>query len=196
VSDGEEDGWGGPAWISIASPEGGGTSMRIIRRGGRWVVDGVYVHGPEITASALKAIPVGRLDLVTNLMTKGTLYIYERETVMKLGDNAYPFYPLRDGVVEEPSLAMLREQARGAPRELRIPGPASDRGRLTRPDRSDPDKFYDRVAEAYREYAAQSRSPATKMAEEANVPVTTVHRWIREARRRGYLPAGRAGKAG
>jgi hypothetical protein len=34
------------------------------------------------------------------------------------------------------------------------------------------------------------------LAEANNVPVTTARRWIKEARARGFLPAGRAGKAG
>ena len=32
------------------------------------------------------------------------------------------------------------------------------------------------------------------LAEEANVPVRTVHGWIREARRRGFLPPGKQGR--
>lgn len=191
VDDRQDGLWPGPAWVSISSPEGGGTSMRIVRRGGRWVVDAVYVHGPEVTASVLQNVPVGKFDLVMNLVT---LIFRGEETVIKYGGQEYPFLIPDEG--EEPSLGLLREQAEGAPRELAIAGPARSREPLTRPDGSDPEEFYARVADAYREFAPQVRYPAIKMAEEADVPVTTVHRWIREARRRGKLPAGRKGKVG
>jgi hypothetical protein len=87
--------------------------------------------------------------------------------------------------------------AADAPEHYDIPAGAP-RQRITRPDRADPEQqqqFYRRVAMAYRQYA-QVRPPAPAIAEEAGVPVTTVHRWVREARRRGYLPPGRQGKVG
>jgi len=74
--------------------------------------------------------------------------------------------------------------------------PAEERPRLTRPDGLAPDEFYSRVAAAYSEYAPRTRAPAKEIAAEAKVPITTVHRWIREARRRGFLPPARKGKAG
>lgn len=85
--------------------------------------------------------------------------------------------------------------ASDAPADWVIPGSAP-RHRITRPDGSDPESFYRRVAMAYRQYAGQTKSPARAIAEEAAVPVTTVHRWVREARQRGFLPQGRRGKVG
>lgn len=52
------------------------------------------------------------------------------------------------------------------------------------------------LSRAYGEYVAESNAPAKEIAGEAGVPVTTVHRWIREARRRGFLPPARKGRAG
>jgi hypothetical protein len=60
----------------------------------------------------------------------------------------------------------------------------------------DPDAFYKRVALRYARVVEDTHAPAPVLAEEAGVPVTTVHRWIREARRRGYLPPARRGAAG
>jgi hypothetical protein len=65
-----------------------------------------------------------------------------------------------------------------------------------RPSGTDPDYFYKLVGDHYRWHSAISHKPAAKMAEASDVPVTTVHRWIREARRRGFLPPARRGKAG
>jgi len=68
--------------------------------------------------------------------------------------------------------------------------------KLSRPDGRNPDAFYEAVAAHYRWHAAVSPKPAARMAEASNVPVSTVHRWIREARLRGFLPPGKRGKAG
>jgi hypothetical protein len=48
------------------------------------------------------------------------------------------------------------------------------------------DGFYQAVAEEYEENSAPGF--AKRMAAQEDVPVTTVHRWIKEARRRGFLP--------
>lgn len=68
--------------------------------------------------------------------------------------------------------------------------------KLARPDGSDPDRFYRQVAARYLAVLAESRSIAPALAEEAGVPIPTVHRWINEARRRGFLPPARKGRAG
>jgi hypothetical protein len=60
-----------------------------------------------------------------------------------------------------------------------------------------PDGFYDEVAGAYHWAVLGRLAPAQTIAEANGVPVTTVHRWIREARRRGSLPPARGkGQAG
>jgi hypothetical protein len=58
------------------------------------------------------------------------------------------------------------------------------------------DEFYAAVAGVYRELAQNSPRPVIELAEANDVPVTTAHRWIKEARKRGYLGPGRPGKAG
>jgi hypothetical protein len=178
------------AWLSIASPDGGGTHMQVTLRDGRWVVSGVYMHGPEITAPDLQAVPVRHLEMVMNLtgLDPNTLSVVNRFGGMG--------YPILEEPAEEPSLADLRAQATDAPQELNLLQAVARRPWLTRPDGSDPDAFYEQVARAYREYAAQGHAPARDIANEAGVPVGTAHGWIREARRRGHLPPGRKGKAG
>jgi hypothetical protein len=60
-----------------------------------------------------------------------------------------------------------------------------------------PDVFYREIAQLFSEATARGvRGPASEIAQETGVPVTTVHRWVKEARRRGFLsPAGKRGKA-
>jgi hypothetical protein len=64
--------------------------------------------------------------------------------------------------------------------------------------RRKPDAFYGRVARVYTWLSiwGGTRAPAAEIAEANKVPVTTVHRWIKEARRRGLLPPGQIGRAG
>lgn len=64
---------------------------------------------------------------------------------------------------------------------------------LSRPDGSNPDGFYRQVAEAYRDVLQTTPKVAKALAEEADVPVGTVHRWVMESRRRGFLPPGPPG---
>ena len=59
-----------------------------------------------------------------------------------------------------------------------------------------PDDFYAEVAAVYTRAAARSRRPASDIAEASDVNVSAVHRWIAEARKRGYLPPGRPGMVG
>ena len=56
--------------------------------------------------------------------------------------------------------------------------------------RSRPDEFYEAVAAAYAYLATVSSRPAAEMADANDVPVSTIHGWVKEARRRGFLPAG------
>jgi hypothetical protein len=54
-----------------------------------------------------------------------------------------------------------------------------------------PDDFYREVASIYSALAKQRRDPAQELATRNKVEATTVHRWLREARRRGFLAPGR-----
>jgi hypothetical protein len=55
-----------------------------------------------------------------------------------------------------------------------------------------PDMFYVSVADAYAELIDTSRHPAQDIATLTDAPITTVNRWVREARRRGLLPPASA----
>jgi hypothetical protein len=69
------------------------------------------------------------------------------------------------------------------------------RYRLARPTaRRLADSFYADVAAAYRDAVAAGLNPRKAIALDADTPADTVARWIREARRRGFLPPGEPGK--
>jgi transposase-like protein len=52
-----------------------------------------------------------------------------------------------------------------------------------------PDDFFEKVASAYSEFAAVSNSPIVQLARANDVPPSTAHRWIKEARRLGLIAA-------
>ncbi len=58
------------------------------------------------------------------------------------------------------------------------------------------DGFYARVASLYRRLVAAGEQPAPRLADANGVAETTVHRWVRECRRRQLLPPGQTGRAG
>jgi hypothetical protein len=175
-------------WWSLSRPDGGGAHIKISDEHGRWVITDVYVHGPEVTATMLRDVPAGQLNLIMNLL-KG----WDHWTIAEAHEGTGQWV-LADPD-KEPSLAGLRKRALHAPSALPAPHD-TERPRLGRPDGTDPDRFYALVAAAYREYAPQTRAPAVEIAREAAVPVGTARVWVREARRRGKLPPGRKGKAG
>lgn len=62
--------------------------------------------------------------------------------------------------------------------------------------RPKPDQFYAAVAERFAYLATVSNKPATDLAEANDVEPKTVHGWVKEARRRGFLPPGERSRRG
>jgi hypothetical protein len=56
------------------------------------------------------------------------------------------------------------------------------------------DPFHEEVGRAYSLASRFDRSPARVPAEANDVPETTIHGWVKEARRRELMPQGRASK--
>lgn len=154
--------------------------------GGRLVIAALHLvdEGEAITSSRLRTLPLGRIESAVN---SGA---YLRRDVMETID-----YP------EDDALPDLLEQVDRFHQGLSDPSPANDDAELAerplrRPGDTDSYAYYEEVATQYRLRAARSRKPAALLAEEAGVPVGTVHRWVRDARRLGFLPSGVRGKVG
>jgi hypothetical protein len=184
---------GDDGWFTYDMPPYGadGMSGRVTRDAdGRLVITDLYVHGAALTAETLRGISIPRME--------ARLERYDREAEADPGGRAAA--QVRDMAQTDDdglTIGKLRKRAeykRGQAREWRDMG--FPRSSLRRPDRSDPEGFYQLVSRAYGEYVAETNAPAREIAAEAGVPVTTVHRWIREARRRGFLPPARKGRAG
>lgn len=64
---------------------------------------------------------------------------------------------------------------------------------ISRPNGKDTDTFYRQIADAYLQISRETRRIAPVIAADSGAPVGTVHRWIREARSRGFLPPHASG---
>jgi hypothetical protein len=130
----------------------------------------------DVTTDRLRSIPVAHIETLANTNPEFRPHIAGKpENTMGEAFNKF----------RQEANRYVLAKARRRPRKP-----------LTRPDGSDPDAFYRQVAEAYRDVVQKNRKVAVALAKEANVPVGTVHRWVLEARRRGFLPSARQGRAG
>jgi hypothetical protein len=153
-----------------------------VTAGGRLVLSGLRIDGPP-TAELLRAIPVGRIEAAANaqLSVVDNAIVATARTSPRPRPTAPPGGgPSHDGWdVVDPERAVQRAHR---------PDLARLRGR--------PDVFYRQVADTYLDLAQASHRPAGEIADSHGVPVSTAHRWVKEARRRGFLPPGRPGKTG
>lgn len=186
----------GDGWISLPGPDGtGSVHARIASRiDGRVIITDLYVHGDDITTATMRALPLGRIEAFANAVATGS------DVPFETSDLVVESVPLLVSVGvhsdSDVSMSELRSRVEGGEARSADARKRKRRPPLTRPDGSDPDVFYQRVAAAYGELVLTTSKPAKLLAEEADVPVPTVHRWVREARRRGFLPKARKGRAG
>jgi hypothetical protein len=145
--------------------------------GGRLGLAELRIIG-EPTSDLLRAIPVGRIEAAANAQLA---VIDDAVSPRPPRQRRHPTRPPGDG------------NDRGWEQPSSLTPTASPRAGRSR---GRPDQFYAEIAEAYRQLAQTSRRPAGDLAADHGVPVTTAHRWIKEARRRGFLAPGRPGKAG
>ncbi len=122
------------------------------------------------SASVLGDIPLRKIELAVNASEVVT------ETLREWLDERSPVN--FDAVVQKKLSAVSRE-------------------RLVRPrGRKLDDEFYRRVSFAYRDAVRRGLNPAKTIAADTKTPMSTVNRWIAEARKpeRGYLPQTTSGK--
>jgi hypothetical protein len=154
--------------------------------GARGEIFRLVIEGRTLTTERLRSVPLARIETLANANPDFRPHIK--------GAEQHPISDAFDQVQRQANRVMLDNAHRKAEefdRKAREP-----RAPLTRPDGNDPDAFYQQVAEAYRDVLQTNRKVAVALAEEADVPVGTVHRWVLEARRRGFLPPARQGRAG
>jgi hypothetical protein len=184
---------------------------RMRRVDGRPVPDVLVITGPEIDTSVLRALSL-RSDVA--LVGQGPEGAWQGQPALDSALSAlFEAWPKPDPSItddQRAALDALWERYGGAiglsdpvtlaawqaERKAVLASLRPAREPLTRPDGTDPEGFSRRVAQAYNEAVDATSTPAKALAAEAGVPVTTVHRWIRDARRLGLIAPARKGKAG
>jgi hypothetical protein len=170
----------GNGWVGYASADAPhSVSVHLSQTpAGRWVIDILTVAvggtgtGPfptgRLTARELRSVPLGKIEVwVNQLVSQGLADPIKG----KLSDTVQFGDPVLGTVTWVDKLPPAGKRAKG-------------------------DEFYRRVGEIYGKAAVASTRPAADLATIWEVPVTTVHRWIREARRRGHLPPAEPGRRG
>jgi hypothetical protein len=171
----DEDGGGG--WATHHTDTGPLVQLRFAERpDGRIGIAEVHVVGAEhVDGTDLRSIPLGRIEATVNRPGADRSV---REHVHRSGPTYVPsaFAPTELADVFDTKAVERRPS-------LRLKIPSSTRK---------PDNFYARVAELYTWLAGPggSRRPAVDIADANGTPVTTVHRWVKEARARGLLVGG------
>ncbi|MFF4839278.1 hypothetical protein ACFY2G_04345 [Streptomyces collinus] len=184
---------GAPGWVEVAVPDVVPRILvKAVEKDGRWVVGNLLVVSDALDSATLKSIPIARIESLLNTRTVGAALTARRSGVA--GPDWLPSYEAEFEQLDDALARYLANSTR--PTSSPSPGVAPPREPLSRPDGSDPDAFYRQVAEAYNDAVRETSAPAKVLSEEAGVPTTTVHRWIFEARRRGFLPPARKGRAG
>ncbi|MFC8715797.1 hypothetical protein [Kitasatospora sp. NPDC057198] len=99
----------------------------------------------------------------------------------------------------EPSLDTLVEffEAESIPVTISmVVGEQAEPAPLENPQGQITDEFLRALADVYRWHAARGGAPGPVIAEQTGAPLGTARRWINTARKRGFLPPGRPGRAG
>ena len=176
-----EDGW--VLWSRSVPGTTGGLMVHAKlftpRESDRSEIVELYIRGRNLTTDKLRSIPLGHIEAIATTDPNVTPAID--------GEVPLPMSQAANALGHRASQLLINAAHRKA---------YPPRKPLTRPDGSDPDGFYKQVADAYRDVVQTTPKVAKVLAEEANVPVGTVHRWVLEARRRGFLPPARQGRAG
>jgi hypothetical protein len=158
-----------------------------LRDDGRLRADALLLDAynqPDLDVQKMRRFPLAAVEVMAN--TPEYFVPIERDINL----------PTEFGIWAGESQTVFRWVSRrtsGMSAQLKLPAPSPDhRGRY-------PDTFYVEVGAVYRFLVERvgDRAPAQTLADANAVPVSTVHRWIREARRRGILrPAGAQGVIG
>lgn len=172
------DGWS--AWVK---PGGHDVRVQVVEMRDRLVVGAVFIASPAgadgtldraISASDLRDIQLGRLENILNTPDIGQAVRNALSAELTLDPCSATF---AEASRRSSAVAVLAE-----PESLKLEVPMTfDKG----------DEFYRRVAIVYARAAMTSNRPAVAIAEANAVEKTQVHRWLKEARRRGVVPQTR-----
>lgn len=194
---------GQAGWVEVGEVPGieGRLYLRLALDGGKWAVRELYLDSEKpITAATLSRVPLGPTELLINADPD---YLASRAhdpgpDLSTLATYFATFLPRQiDHWVALSMHAQREDSPVRRPRKLPKPSPKAQQERppLVAPERLD-EAFFTSLARAYVDVVNRGQRPAPVLADEAGVSPRTVHRWVLEARKRGYLPKGTQGRAG
>jgi len=177
-------------WVTFITPSVAG-AIRVrfaMGESGRLEPAEMHLEGhPTVTSSLLRKYSISHLESFANGHNRQELVARVEATGKKVERTTDRWLDSIGGHFEIRLSEELIKRVRRSALRLNVPN-----------DLKKPDKFYKHVADLYMALTdSGSRRPAQEIADaNENLEVTTVHRWIKEARRRGVLGSGRRGKAG
>jgi hypothetical protein len=202
-------------WVRLIAPDTGATVLvRAVEDepGGRFDIMEVRVRSDRsVTGEALRAVPITHLKALINWPTvarrirdradAGDVPAFTPEALvpdppppvdLSSVSPADADYAREVDQRGEPSIGVTEFENDAVLIEATMPTRARDlKVRVPRGHKR-PDSFYAQVAEVYGAAQATGPRPAVRLAKANGVPVSTIHRWMREARRRGVVGPGGA----
>lgn len=206
---------GDDGWVATSTEDGVDVHIRVRPRAdGQLVVTGVLIEAEEVTTDTLRHVYPARILAAAAMGAQPSTRSWRLSTSdgrPRLTDSppieGEPFSVPVDVSVDRD--ALLKHYADADDGGTTLGDLRSRTKRQLQPEKREPlgrpgdfaavgrpDDFYSRFAAAYRSAAIESNKPAVILSEENGVPVETIRRWTKEARRRGHLEAGRKGRAG
>jgi hypothetical protein len=172
-------------WLFWYLPDGPDVRVKVTRVDQRLAIQALWVDAStaeqSLQATHLRSLALGKIEAVIN----------DEEASAEIGLHVTGSSRFEPG---HGTKAELHHRTKDLP----IAGGAESLRLAIPPGRYRDDDFYIAVAKAFATAARTSRHPAQDLAEINVVPVTTVHRWMREARlreeRRTFQKLGRMAK--
>jgi hypothetical protein len=177
----------GSGWCSYSSPRYPKQSQVFLRfaRAGDGAAFAVreihFAFEAGLGTRSFRELPLGRLEAAVNQPE------HHAELSKRVPPNGVVAVPFPENVyaTDEDTWPWWMYKIPPKPRAPRLKVKIPDGG-----GRRKPDRFYEQIAERFAYLATVSPRPATDLAKANDVPVTTVHGWVKEARRRGLLATG------
>ena len=152
------------------------------RPNGRLVVSEIHLGDDAgLTAELLRSVPIGMLETMANSPAMAAEFRSRLAAQSRAVEQATGRW-LRS-VTTTRTDEQVHQSFDEPPLELPDAKAGGKRG----------DDFYEAVAKAFVWLSQHERGPAQVLAERNGIPVTTAHRWVKEARRRGRLAPARRG---
>lgn len=186
--------------------------IRLTEESGRLVVAELYISGDgaRLDARTFRRLPLGRIETWVNQPDVATTIRYKMSFPapdLAMAASLFASSPRKvdDRHPSDWANDMLWSQVKGSGVRRARPGRTAEPLpepveevidlRVEVPDtfRYD-DAFYARVAEVYELAGRYYAAPAREIADENGVPLATVQRWVKEARKRKILGPGRPRK--